>query len=189
MAADLPVGRIARQLGLLSAYAVPAVAVWALAGLLANLAPIKLAALGLTIAYGLYYGLTETAGRTGLPPPGRAWQVPSQWVHDVPRWRKILTWGALLGPGFATRNPYAGFGLLLLVVCSMGSIPTGVALAATLGLLHALARAAALLRDARQTGATDYLDRVMRSMRWRTLDGLALLTIAGGATMTVVLHG
>jgi hypothetical protein len=189
MAADLPVGRIAGPLGLLLAYAAPAAAVWALIGLLASAAPIKFAALGLTAAYGIYYGLIETSGRTGLRPPGRHWQVPSRWVDNVPRWRRIITWGALLGPGFATRNPYAGFAMLLLVVCSVGGIRSGVALAAALGLLHSLARATALLRDARRGAANDYLDLIARSMRWRTIDGLALLTVAGTATVTIVLHG
>jgi hypothetical protein len=189
MAADLPVGRKARPLGPLVAYAAPAAAAWALVGLLGNLAPVRLAALGLTVAYGAYYGLIEVAGRPGLPTPGRFWQVPSQWVDNVPRWRRILTWGALLGPGFATRNPYAGFGLLVLVVCSVGNIRLGVALAAALGLLHGLARALALLRDTRRVAVTDYLDLVARSMRWRTIDGLTLLAVAGAATITIVIHG
>ena len=176
-------------MGLLAAYAAPAAAAWALLGLLANVAPIRPAALALTVGYGIYYGLIETLGRTGLPPPGRSWQVPARWVDNVPRWRRILIWGSLLGPGFATRNPYAGFGLLLLIVCSVGSVRLGVALAATLGLLHSLARAAALLRDVHQPPGTDYLDLLARSMRWRALDGLALLTIAGAATTIIVFHG
>ena len=189
MAADLPVGRRARPLGLLLAYAVPAAAAWALVGLLGNLAPVRLAALGLTVAYGVYYGLIEVAGRPGLPAPGRSWQVPSRWVDNVPRWRRILTWGALLGPGFATRNPYAGFGLLVLAVCSVGNIRLGVALAAALGLLHGLARGLALLRDTRHVAVTDYLESVARSMRWRALDGLTLLAAAGAASMTLLVHG
>ena len=176
-------------MGLLAAYAAPAAAAWALLGLLANVVPVRPAALAMTVGYGIYYGLIETSGRTGLPPPGRSWQVPARWVDNVPRWRRILIWGSLLGPGFATRNPYAGFGLLLLIVCSAGSIWLGVALAVTLGLLHSLARAAALLRDVRQPPGTDYLDLLARSMRWRALDGLALLTIAGAATTTIVFHG
>jgi hypothetical protein len=189
MAADFPVGRKTSPLGLLAAYAVPAVAAWALVGLLANLAPIRPAALGLTVAYGIYYGLIETADRPGLPAPGRTWQVPAQWVDNTPRWRRILIWGALLGSGFATRNPYAGFGLLVLVVCSADNIRLGIALAMTLGLLHSLARAAALLRDTRHVTATDYLDLVARSMRWRTIDGLTLLAAAGAGTITIVFHG
>ena len=176
-------------MGLLAAYAAPAAAAWALLGLLANVVPVRPAALAMTVGYGIYYGLIETSGRTGLPPPGRSWQVPARWVDNVPRWRRVIIWGSLLGPGFATRNPYAGFGLLLLIVCSVGSIWLGVALAVTLGLLHSLARAAALLRDVHQPPGTDYLDLLARSMRWRALDGLALLTIAGAATTTIVFHG
>ena len=176
-------------MGLLAAYAAPAAAAWALLGLLANVVPVRPAALALTVGYGIYYGLIETSGRTGLPPPGRSWQVPARWVDNVPRWRRVIIWGSLLGPGFATRNPYAGFGLLLLIVCSAGSIRLGVALAVTFGLLHSLARAAALLRDVRQPPGTDYLDLLARSMRWRALDGLALLTIAGAATTIIVFHG
>jgi hypothetical protein len=59
----------------------------------------------------------------------------------------------------------------------------------TIGLLHGLARATALLRDVHRPPDTDYLDRLARSMRLRALDGLALLTIAGAATATIVFHG
>lgn len=176
-------------MGLLAAYAAPAAVAWALLGLVGNIAPVRPAALALTVGYGMYYGLIEISGRPGLPPPGRSWQVPARWVDNVPRWRRILIWGSLLGPGFATRNPYAGFGVLFLIVCSAGSIRLGVALAVTIGLLHGLARAAALLRDIHRPQGADYLNRLARSMRLRALDGVALLTIAGAATATIVFHG
>ena len=161
---------------------------WMLVGLLVNMAPVDRIALALIVAYGAYYGLVEAAGRPGLPPPGRTWQVPSQWVDNAPGWRRILVWGSLLGPGFATRNPYAGFGLLLLVVASIGNLPAGVALAAVLGLGHSAGRAAALLRDTRRIAAADYLQAVVGSIRWRTFDGLALLAVAGAAVMTISLR-
>ncbi len=160
-----------------------------LAGLLANAAPVSRAALAVIVVYGAYYGLVEATGRPGLPPPGRTWQVPPQWVDGGPGWRRALVWGSLLGPGFATRNPYAGFGLLLLIVAAVGDLRPGVALAAAVGLLHAAGRAIALLRDTRRAGSGDYLESVMRSLWWRTADGLALLTVAGVATMTLVLGG
>jgi hypothetical protein len=159
-----------------------------LVGLVANVAPVSHIALALIVAYCVYYGLVETAGRPGLPPPGRSWQVPSQWVDNVPKWRRVLVWGSLLGPGFATRNPYAGFGLLPLVLASVGNLRLGVLLAALLGLMHAAGRAVALLRDTHSGAAADYLHVVMRSLRWRTLDGLALLTVAGAALMIIVAH-
>lgn len=167
----------------------PAAASWALAGALAGwlgslLAPGR-AALAAVAAYAACYGLAETTGRSGLPPPGRSWQVPSRWVDQVPEWRRLLVWGALLGPGFATRNPYAGFGLLPLTAAATGSPRLGAGLAALLGFLHGAARAAALLRDSRRAATADYLLAVLRSMRWRTLDGIALLVVAGTATMAI----
>jgi hypothetical protein len=166
-----------------------------LVGLAANAVPARRAALALIIAYGAYYGLIETAGRPGLPPPGRTWQVPSRWVDGAPRWRRTLVWGFLLGPGFATRNPYAGFGLLVLAVAAIGNLRLGMMVAAALGLLHAAGRAAALLRDAarlegRGGGETgDYLHSVIKTLHWRMLDGLAMLAVAGAATVVIVLHG
>lgn len=160
-----------------------------LVGLIVNAAPLSHIALALTIGYGAYYGLVESAGRTGLPPPGRSWQVPSRWVDKAPGWRRILVWGSLLGPGFATRNPYAGFGMLPLVVGSIGSLRPGIAVAALLGLLHSAGRAAALLRDTRRTPDADYLRVVMKSIRWRTADGLVLLAVAAVALMTIVFRG
>ena len=189
LAADLPVGRIIAPLSLAAAYAVPSVAVWALAGLLAGLVPAGPAALALIVVYAAYYGLIETTGRPGLPPPGRSWQVPARWVDRAPRWRRILVWGSLLGPGFATRNPYAGFGLLPLAVLAAGGPRAGVALAASLGLLHAAGRVAALLRDARRAADGGHLLAVMRSIRWRTWDGLALLLVAGAGGVTLAVRG
>jgi hypothetical protein len=172
----------------LAAYAVPAAAVWTPAGLLAGLVPAGHAVLAVIAGYAAYYGLIETTGRAGLPPPGRSWQVPSRWVDRAPGWRRILIWGSVLGPGFATRNPYAGFGLLPLVVAAAGSPLLGVALAALLGFLHGAGRAAALLRDARHAADADYLLSVMAAIRWRTLDGFALLLVAGAAAATMIVR-
>jgi hypothetical protein len=167
---------------------VPAIVVWTLLGLLLNLVSLSGFALPLIAAYGAYYGLTEATGRPGLPPPGRAWQVPARWVDNAPKWRRTLLWGSLLGPGFVTRNPYAGFGLLTLAVASVGDLRAGIALAAAVGLLHSTGRALALLRDVRDIASADYLQAVMRSLRWRALDGLGLLAAAGIAVMTIALR-
>lgn len=167
---------------------VPAVIVWALLGLLLNLAPLRLTALALIVAYGLYYGLVEATGRPGLPAPGRTWQVPSGWVDRTPSWRRLLVWGSLLGPGFATRNPYAGFGLLPLAVASVGNLGAGVAAGAAIGLMHAVGRVLGLVRDLRAVASADYLQSVMRSLQWRRLDGFALLFFTGLATMTIALR-
>lgn len=170
------------------AYTLPSVAVGWLAGLLLNAAPIATIALALIVAYGAYYGFIEAAGRPGLPAPGRTWQVPARWVDGAPAWRKVLIWGTLLGPGFATRNPYAGFGLLPLAVATVGRPLLGAALAALLGLLHAVTRALALFHEVRRHDQ-DYLSSVARSLRWRAMDGAALLTVSGAAGVLIVARG
>jgi hypothetical protein len=167
---------------------VPAIFIWALLGLLLNLLPLRGVALALIVAYGAYYGLVEAGGRPGLAPPGRKWQVPAPWVGNVPRFWRTAVWGSLLGPGFATRNPYAGFGLLPLAVAAAGDVRAGAALGAAVGLLHSTGRALALLRDVRDLSSADYLQSVLLSLRWRIFDGMALLAVTGVAVMTIVLR-
>jgi hypothetical protein len=164
----------------------PAAIAWLLLGLFVNLLPLSTAALILTAAYGAFYGIVEVAGRPHPAPPGSAWQVPSPWVTNVPRWRRVVTWGALLGPGFATRNPYAGFWALPLGVAAVGSVRSGVVLAVCIGTTHGGGRALALLRDVRHVTTADYLHSVLRSMYWRTFDGFALLAVSGVAALGCV---
>lgn len=135
---------------MVAAYAVPAVAVWAVLGLALMTVRLTGFALAAAVAYGGYYGATEVSGRPGLPPPGRAWQVPQSMLIEASVRRRVLVWGAFLGPGFATRNPYAGFGLLPLAVAAMPGRGAGLAVGAAVGLAHGTARAAALLRDVRE---------------------------------------
>jgi hypothetical protein len=186
MAAILPVGRLARHASLVAAYVLPAVIAWALLGLLANAAPLSTAALILIAVYGVFYGLVEAAGRARPSPPGSTWQVPSAWVLGAPRWRRTMVWGSVLGPGFATRNPYAGFGLLPLAVAAVGDLRYGVLLAAAIGAAHGTGRALALLRDVRVVDGANYLQSMLRSMYWRMFDGYALLAVAGLSVMECV---
>jgi len=169
-----------------TAYGVPAVAVWAALGAILGVLPLARLALVLTAAYAACYGLVEVTDRLGgrirLRPPGTRWQVPQEMVTGVSRRRRILVWGSVLGPGFMTRNPYAGFGLLPIAVAAAGSVRSAAALAAAAGLAHGTARALALLRDARPgRAAPDPMALVLTSMRWRTVDGLVLLVVAAAA--------
>jgi hypothetical protein len=150
-------------------------------GLLENLLPLSRAALLLVVAYGAFYGLAEATGRSGIAPPASRWQVPQTMVAGASHRRRILTWGSILGPGFATRNPYAGFALLPLAVATAGSIAAGIALAAAVGVVHGTGRALAVLRDTRNAATADHLRMVLKSMYWRTFDGFALLVISGAA--------
>ena len=88
-------------------------------GLLVNLLPLGTIALILIAGYGVFYGVLEAGGTAKPAPPGSRWQVPSEWVRGVSRRRRYVVWGSMLGPGFATRNPYAGFWVLPLAVAAV----------------------------------------------------------------------
>ena len=170
-------------MSVVAAYAIPAIVGWMVVGLLLNSCDLRRPALFLIVIYCLYYGLTEATGIHGLRPPGRNWQVPQTFVVGTSRRRRTLVWGAILGPGFFTRNPYAGFGLLPLGVAALDSVPAGVLAAAAIGFAHGTGRALGLLRDARDardargTDPSGYLKSVLRSMYWRKFDGVALLAL------------
>jgi hypothetical protein len=165
-------------------YAVPAAVAWMVIGFGVNMLPLSTAALFLVVVYAAFYGLVEAVGRPHPAPPSSGWQVPSAWVQNVSKRRRFLVWGSILGPGFATRNPYAGFGLLTLTVAAVGSVRFGVAVAGAVGVAHGTARALALLRTARDAPASDYMRTVLKAMYWRICDGFALLTICGIAAVT-----
>jgi len=157
-------------------------------------------ALAAVAAYGACYGTAELSGRSGLRPPGRAWQVPQTMLLGAPPRRRVLVWGALLGPGFATRNPYAGFGLLPLALATMPGAGAAAALGAAIGMVHGTARAAALLRDVRElsqepaglrlavvsagpgAGSSEvlptHLDMLLKTIYWRRFDGVVLFAVA-----------
>jgi len=213
LAGGLPVGRRALRIDVLAAYAIPAVAIWGLLGLgagwLAVAFPaVRWIALAAAAGYGGYYGPIELSGRRGLSPPGRAWQVPQTMLIQAAPRRRILVWGVLLGAGFATRNPFAGFGLLPLAVTAMPGIGPAVALGAGIGLAHGMARALALLRDVRDLNAVPagivpagivpagtvpaavwpvpvptHLDMALKAIYWRRFDGAVLLAVAGTAAV------
>ncbi len=142
--------------------------------------PVRAGACLAAAAYGLGYGLIEVSGRAWPPAPGRRWQVPQELVIAAGDRRRILIWGAVLGPGWLTRNPYAAFGLLPVLVLGAGRVSQAVVLAALIGAAHGGGRAAALLRDARAP-ASDPFALLLTSVRWRVTDGFALLVVAGAA--------
>lgn len=179
---------------MLAAYAIPALATWLALGLGLALVPLAGFALAASVAYGGYYGVTELSGRRGLAVPGRRWQVPQSMVIGASPRRRLLVWGAILGPGFLTQNPYAGFGLLpLAVAAERAAGPAAcLALAAAIGLAHGSGRAAALIRDLRRavlstTGPGDQLETLLKIVYWRRLDGAALL-VAAAAALAVALR-
>ncbi len=173
---------------MLAAYIAPAAAVWAAIGLVigcrfAGRACIVTAAVLAAAVYGCGYGVAEVCGSPWPAAPGRRWQVPPDLLIGASGNRRVLLWGAILGPGFLTRNPYAGFGILPVLVAAAGQLPAGIVLAGLAGAAHGLGRAAGLLRDSSGPQPQPFA-LLLRSLRWRVLDGLALLTVAGAAIVT-----
>ena len=168
---------------MLVSYALPAAAVWALLGLVLGALPIASAAVVAAAIYGCGYGLIEASGMARPAAPGRSWQVPQDLLLGGSGGRRVVLWGAILGPGLLTRNPYASFGMLVVLAAAVGGLPAGVWVAALIGATHASGRALAVLRDsARQQNEPFAL--LLRSLRWRVLDGMALLAVAGAAIVT-----
>jgi hypothetical protein len=174
--------------------------------------PIAHAAVVAAAIYGCGYGVTEVFGLR-WPAPGRSWQVPQGLLIGVGGSRRLLVWGTILGPGFLTRNPYAGFGMLVLLAASVGRLPAAIVVAAVIGAAHAGGRAVSLLRDSaaaqhetaehettqhettqhettqhdtaqHETAPRDPFALLLRSLRWRALDGIGMLVIAGAALVT-----
>jgi hypothetical protein len=167
----------------LAAYALPAAATWALLGLVLGALPIALAAIIAAAVYGCGYGVVEVGGLAWPPAPGRRWQVPQDLLLGVSGRHRVVVWGAILGPGLLTRNPYASFGMLVMLAATVGGLPAAVWVAALIGAAHASGRALALLRDS-ASRADEPFALLLRSLRWRALDGLALLVVAGAAIAT-----
>jgi hypothetical protein len=162
---------------------VPAAVGWALLGLVLGALPVAHPALVAAAVYGCAYGVAEVCGLRWPGAPGRRWQVPQDLLIGASGTRRLLVWGAILGPGFLTRNPYASFGMLVLLAASAGSLPATVVVAAVIGAAHAGGRAVALLRDSAAPQLQPFA-LLLRSLRWRALDGIALLAVAGAAIVT-----
>jgi len=152
-------------------------------GLVLGLLPVAQGAVVVAAVYGCGYGVVEAFGLSWPGPPGRRWQVPQDRLIGSSGSRRLIVWGTILGPGFVTRNPYASFGMLVLLAASAGSMPAGIAVAAVIGVAHATGRAVALLRDSATTQLEPFA-LLLRSLRWRVLDGMALLVVAGATIVT-----
>jgi hypothetical protein len=176
----------------LAAYVLPAAAAWAVLGLTLTALPIGTPALVATALYSCVYGAAESFGLRRPKAPGRKWQVPQDFMIGASGRRRALVWGFVLGPGFLTRNPYAGFGILPLLVASTGPatggpagrLAFGLTAGVMVGVAHGTGRALALLRDVSRP-QDDPFALLLRSLRWRAHDGLALLAVAGAAIVTV----
>ncbi len=178
---------------MLAAYAVPAAAVWAGLGLVLGALPVAAGALVVAVVYGFGYGVIEASGRARPRAPGSNWQVPQRVLIGAGTGRRVLIWGFALGPGFLTRNPYAGFGMIVVLVGCAGRPLAGLLAGAGAGVAHGFGRALALLRDGRvrdgrvrdgRVRAAEPFELLLTSVRWRMVDGYALLVVAGVAVVS-----
>ena len=185
VAESLPVGWGRRFLLIAIAYGLPGAALWAGVGAGLNLLDARTVALIVTLCYGIAYGVVEWLRIPGLAVPGRNWQVPQSVVTRVRGTRRLLLWGLFLGSGFLTRNPYAGFGFLVLAVATPGNVVRGILFGGALGLGHGVARGVALMRDAGRAPDADYMDAVRAALQWRAVDGVLLLIASGLAAGTL----
>lgn len=151
---------------------------WSAVGTLAALAPSPRIALLVAFVYVAIYGPLE-ALMLPLRAPGMQWQVPATWVTGRPQLRQELTWSLILGPGFVTRNPYAGFWLALILLPAFVEPLTCAAVGAAIGGAHGLTRAVGILRNMRCSSSTSHLAVMSQGIRWRYLDGLYLVLVLG----------
>ncbi len=175
----------------LIAYALPAAVVWSILGVvLWPLGAIPGVVALVACGYALAFGIAETF-RLPLRAPSLAWQVPAQWVRGHSAVAQTITWGALLGPGLVTRNPYAGMWLLPLLIALNHNPLTAMAIGMAVGVVHGGARALGVLNNRRHMETNcSHLLILGAQMRWRFIDGLALLLAAGAlAAYTLSLLG
>jgi hypothetical protein len=137
------------------------------------------------IAYAARYGLAE-ALRLRVAPPGLSWQVPSAWVRGRSPAVQLAVWGALLGPGIATRNLFAGMWLVPLALALVDGTGQGLLVGALAGFAHGAGRAWGILQNVRMADGCATPAMVAAPYRWRLIDGLALLAAAGLLCATAV---
>jgi hypothetical protein len=88
----------------------------------------------------------------------------------------VLVWGALLGPGLVTRNPYGSIWMLVLLLASIEDALAAAVVGAVVGLLQGGARALGVVRMT-WVGQPPYLALVLKELRWRVVDGVGLIAI------------
>ena len=158
------------------AFAIPGAFSWAIVGAIGDLGSGRWRwFIGAFIAlYSWATGMAELRGRAGNSLSSR-WQVPAYWVRGRSEGVKTLIWGAVLGPGFLTRNPFAGFataaGLAFLSGNAWG--------AGIIGAAHVIFRALGILRNQRQSVTPEEAPQARRiQYRALRLDGALLVLIA-----------
>ncbi len=145
------------------------------------LQPLGAVSLAISLIAGIYalvFGMCEALG---LPfrPFGLAWQVPAHWLKGRSARMQALIWGACLGPGLLTRNPYAGMWLLPLLLPLIHGRFAAMSVGIAIGVAHGGGRAFGVLRNRKHLNGSCTDSIILTQWRWRLVDGLALLLVAG----------
>ena len=120
-------------------------------------------------------------------PLGLSWQVPAHWLLGRSSLARTLVWGTILGPGLATRNPYAGMWLLPLLITLSPTVFVAMVTGMAVGAAHGGARAVGVLSNERHRDITCSPVVVLGAQRhWQFMDALAL-SLAAGALGAYVL--
>ncbi len=140
--------------------------------------------------YALGFGIFETFA-IPIRAPSVEWQVPASWIKRHPKVLQTVTWGALLGPGMVTKNPYAGIWLLPLLITLNHSLYMAIVIGVAVGVAHGSTRALGVLNNLRHIETNcSHLLILGEQLRWLYRDGLALLLAAGAlAAYTLTLLG
>jgi hypothetical protein len=139
----------------------------------------------LAIAYAFVYGLAETM-RFPVRTLTLTRQVPSSWIRGRHPAMQAAIWGVALGPGLFTHNYYAGIWLVPIVVAMSGGVRQGALVGVLVGLTHGLARAIGILRLMPRLEEWERpAPIVLARMRWKAIDGVALLLTAGILLMRI----
>jgi hypothetical protein len=166
------------------AYIIPAVVVWGvLAIVVHSLTHLPLIMLLVAWMYALVLGLLEALA-ISFRPLSLNWQVPAQWLQSRSAFAQTLIWGTALGPGFVTRNPYAGIWLLPVMLTLNQHIFTNLGIGIVIGIAHGGARAIGVLLTRQNLDTCG--SGILKQWRWRVADGLMLLFGAGCFTATVL---
>jgi hypothetical protein len=165
-------------------HALPAVVVWGVVGL--GLGALRAADVGLvlTFVYAVVFGVNEALELRWAAPTSQ-WQVPRGWAGPERSFRRrAVIWGATLGPGLMTRNPYAGMWCIASLLVACGSLRVGLAAGVAVGLCHGIARAGGVVDNALRR-PTDIHLAMARYFEWRVRDGISLLFLAGALVAVI----
>jgi hypothetical protein len=166
------------------AYVAPASVVWALLSILFRpLSHLSIAGL-VVVIYACIFGFAEVLG-LALRTPQIPWQVPADWVRRRGS-REVFIWGALLGPGLVTRNPYAAMWLVPALLSLQVRFPLVIGITAAAGAAHGGARAIGTLRLQRSAVSSRSIEVLGWQFRWRYIDGLILLLGTGAFAAPIV---